>query len=379
MSENIPEDVLHEAKLVLARKKFWTADSEKLLRRWKKQIRNRYNGHKEKESKFWYWFYGSAILLILLTAVSAVISFGDNGCDASTTFNIVINDTIISGVSSPPSNNNTTRFIVGTLAAIAAAIASISALMDFGGVRKAHKDASAECDALAREIEDLLQRPIVQRGDAAAEMQKIRNKFDLIVQNNPSVAEKYRTSLEAKTVSKSMIHVPHKHSNPEGEHATTSHYHDGHKLVAPPRASIVFDDTNIRKKKSPDTDALASIVLQNIEDMEKEHEEKERKIKEANECDTDDEEKDVLLPFDLDSFRPDDALETSKHKIVKESLKKAIQFELQRFEEAPSSPIIPPPPPVTVEKDKDEVDDVGNDDVKDEDMKKTENDLFDYL
>lgn len=316
MGNDLPEDVIYQARLIVARAKFWTSEIEKLLRKWRKQIRQRYLGHKKKEGQYWYWLYGTAIFVILLGTINAVISFGSSDpCEEATSIALNINGTEFTAFLKNPSNGSSSiRFIVGTLSAIAAGVTAISALFDFGGIRKANRDAASDCDALAREIDDLLTQQIPQRGDPIAELQKIRNKFDIVVQNSPSVSEKFRTSLEYASFEKK------------------NHHYNHHRVVKPPSSDV--DLAGIRKrKKNVDVGVLADILVQDMQNAEDEKE----SIKKANDYDTDDEDNEdrkVMLPFDPDDFRPGDILEDDRTKIVRESLQRAMEFELSRLEDS---------------------------------------------
>ncbi|HMP30618.1 MAG TPA: SLATT domain-containing protein [Saprospiraceae bacterium] len=314
MTEKFPEEVIYQARLIIARAKFWTQETEKLLRRWRKQIRHRYTGHKSKEAYFKACLYGVGIPMTILSAVSAagiLASFQNcNACDPPSSSNTSIPGTPIVD---PCAKDLYIRISSAILSVVAATLSSLFLFMDYGGSQKAHKDAASDCDALAREVEDLLNHPIPQRGDPIAELQKIRNKYDIVVQNSPSIPDTFCTALEYASFEKK------------------NHY-DHKKVVAPPTSNI--DLTTLRQRRNaPDAAVLAKIL---VEDM-KAAEDKKKEIEKANDYDTD-EDKEVTLPFDPDSFRPGDILEDERTRIVRESLQRAMEFELSRFEE--SEPLI---------------------------------------
>lgn len=310
MTKKIPEEVLYQAKLIVARTKFWTPAVEKLLRRWKRQIGQRYVGHKECEQYYKRWYLGIGIPMVILTAVvSAGILTTFKNCDSCGNSNNPNNT--IPGVD-PCAQDVSIRIAMGVLAGLSAALSAIFIFLDFGGQNKEHKDAASDCGSLEREVDELINTEIVQRGDPSASLQKIRNKFDQIVKNSPSVPETYSCNLDYISYEK-------------------GHHYNHSKVVQPPSSALDLNKLKRKGKNVPDVSVLTDILIADVKKAKEEKKQMKEDIEKANEYDTD-EDKEVTIPFDLDSIRPGDLLEDHGKRAVRESLERALMFEMTRFD-----------------------------------------------
>jgi hypothetical protein len=83
-----------------------------------------------------------------------------------------------------------------------------------------------------------------------------------------------------------------------------------------------------------DTSHLAKLLLDNIETQKQEEHTARQTVRDAvqkaNDYDTDEEDKEVTLDFDLEAARPEE-IESRKRKGVQASLAKALEFELGRL------------------------------------------------
>lgn len=296
---NEDAEVQYQAKLIVARKKFWTKDTEKLLRKWKTQIRQRYMGHKLSEKKYGNIFYGIGLPMTVMAAISGsgVLATFQN-CNSVLNACSEVNSTFITG---DCSKDEYIRLVMGLVGIISGALAALFLFIDAGGARKDHKDSASDCDALSRDIEEILIQPIVQRGDPIAQLQRIRNKFDIIVQNSPSIPQEYQKNLEYTSIEK-----------------------QGH--FEPPKSDIDLGSIKRYRGKIPDASVLAEILARQVYKTKQNVATTTDEIERYNDHDTDDE-KDVAIPFDPESFRPEDVPVDP----IKESLQKALQFELARL------------------------------------------------
>jgi hypothetical protein len=293
-------DVQYQAELIVARKQFWTQDTEKLLRKWKGQIARRCIGHKISEGKYTKIYYGIGLPAAILSAISAsgiLTTFQNcNECP-----NVNSSSASSSTSSSTCNSEEYIRLVMGLVGMIAAVLSAIFLFIDAGGMKRDHKDAVSDCESLSRDIEEILIQPIVQRGDPISQLQRIRNRFDIIVQNSPSIPSEYQKNLDYVSLEK-----------------------HGHHL-RPPRPNI--DLTKIHhRKKIPDTSVLAEILANQVHKTKEKVASAAEEVRKFNDHDTD-EEKDVVIPFDPETFRPDDMPGDP----IKESLQRALEFELTRF------------------------------------------------
>jgi hypothetical protein len=295
--DDMTDEEIYQARLIVARVKFWTADIEKLLRRWLVQINKRRQGHAEAQracNKKYYIFGLPTAILSTVVASGILVTF--KNCDSC------------SGTASSCSSDEWIRLLMGILSIISLVATAIMLYMDFGGARQEHKDATDGYDELSRNISGLLTTPTSSRGDAIEKINEIRRTFDDIKKSSPSLSKEYDSSLTYRNISEKK---KKKNTNLPALVNTTDE---------PPKKSA--------REKAED---IASMVVQNIEKVEKEKIEKEKILKHENDYSTDDEGKEVAVGVDIDSLRPGDILQHDKKTIIQDSLAKALEFELERL------------------------------------------------
>ena len=282
---DVSKEELEQARVIAARNLFWTPEIEKLLRRWQKQISLRRSGHKSKEKKYNIMYYTLGIpSAILATTVSTGILSSFQGCDSKSKTCIV---------------NERIRIATGVLSVCSVITSVLMTFIDAGSLREKHKNSCDMYDELLRKIDIILRLPINARGDPINVLQDFRSKFDDIVRNSPPIPSEYETSLEYKKAN------------------------SNYTLKPPTIQDVDEKDTN---SSSFDTSKLANLLIGDIEEgknIEKEVENANQNI--ANE------DKEVMIKFDLDSIRSEDILEERRKKLVLDSLSKALEFELGRL------------------------------------------------
>lgn len=287
MEEFSPE-VISQARIIVARTRFWTSDIEKLLRRWRKQINSRHFEHKEAERKYTKLYY---LIGVPTTILSTVVASG-----VLTTFkncNICVAE-CSPDATSVCAGDEYIRLVMGLLGIVSLALTAIMIFLNYGAASVDNKNASDDYGQLVREIDAIVEAPIIARGDPIISLHQIRTRFDDIVKKSPGLNS--QISLEYKTVKTERS-------------AVTS---------------------NARKTKMPDASSLAKILVDKIEEENVNEAVKLQKIEENNNYDTD-EEKEVAIGMDLEKLRPGDTVEDTKRTAIEESLTRALEFELSRF------------------------------------------------
>jgi len=286
--EEFSVDIINQARVIAGRSKFWTSDIEKLLRRWRKQINSRHFEHKEAERKYTKFYY---LLGVPTTILSTVVSSG-----ILTTFQ---NCNICTSQCSPDASSLCSgdvyiRLAMGILGVVAVVLTATSLFLNYGASSVDNKNASDAYGELVREIDSIVETPIISRGDPIVSLHQIRTKFDDIAKKSPSLTSKI--SLEYKTV---------KSDSPLVRAAT-------------------------QKTKMPDASSLAKILVDKIEAESENNIKTLKKIAESNDYNTD-EEREVAIALDIERVRPGDTMESTKRNAMEESLAKALEFELSRF------------------------------------------------
>jgi hypothetical protein len=300
----LSEEDLRLIQYVIERNKFWTPEIEKLFRKWRCRIQKRHTGHVLAD-KFYtklYYFVGIPNVVLTLIVATGVLATFKN-CDSCATDPSCGSDEVV-------------RILMGITSIISGAVGVIFNFINPGSIQEKHKNAADDYDSLDRKIESMLQVPINFRGDPVAVINDIRNTFDNLVKDSPRISPQYETNLEYKMLKGSP------------------------KLSAKVSRRASQDDISPFPLPSPTTikknaDKLASRLLKKIESVTRRAElktaEKAEKIKLANEYDTDDDEKEVTVSYDIDAVRPGDVPDSEIRRAQQDSLAKALEFELGRL------------------------------------------------
>lgn len=298
IADELTPDEIHQARLIVARQKFWTKDIEKLLRRWRRQINDLQGEHKLAEKKYNKRYY---IIGVPATVLAAIVASGIlstfkncNECSAG----------CIPAASGSCANDEWIRLVMGIIGLISILFTCVSVFMNYGQASSDNKNSASDFGSLAREIDAVLDSPVSARGDPISFLHGIRARFDDMLKNSPIVSSKI--SLEYRTIEERKKSV----------------------APGPPRPDQVH--LGAKKGKIPDASSLARILIDNIEAEEQERVSIRKKVEKENDHDTD-EEKEVAITFDLDELKPEDLLENNRRNIVQSSLARALEFELNRM------------------------------------------------
>ena len=174
-----------EDKITLARNHIWSPQLDRLLRKWKRQISKRQEGHADQGRKFSRRHYIVGLPATLLGAVVAtgVLSTFRNcsDCDDLKTTRCRADQWI--------------RLGIGLLSVISVCLFAIQTFFNYQELSEKHKNAAGEYENLHREIETLLQIPGVIRGDPIATLHNLRDRYTTLARNSPSLPKKYSVDL----------------------------------------------------------------------------------------------------------------------------------------------------------------------------------------
>jgi hypothetical protein len=191
-------EILEYASLLVSRKKYWTLDLDRLLRKWRGQISTRQIGHKMEQVKYKKIYYGLGLPVAILAAIisTAILSTFRN-CDVSACVSLSLNVSISS--SGDCASDEWVRLATGIVGVLSVVLSAANTFIDAGGNREKHKGAVDSYSELSHKIELLLKTPIILRGDPIATIQDVRGSFDSIVKDSPSIDAVYKTTLKYRT------------------------------------------------------------------------------------------------------------------------------------------------------------------------------------
>lgn len=289
-------DSITQDQMILARSKLWTSEVEKLLRKWRLQISKRERGHSELNRKYSQRHY---ILGIPTTVIMAIASIG--------IFATFRNCSECEDQSQEKCSADVwIRVASGIVTVLAMIMSSLMTFMNYSDEASNHKEASSEYGSLGRYIDSLILIPPPLRGDPQVVLQNIRSQYDTNVRRYPSLDRKYEVELNYQTVDITKIHSK------------------------PPRPEDI-PDLHTPEIIGQMADMMHSPPSQNLDDI----------MAEENDHDTDDEDHEVKLTFDLDIPSICDptmaalaAAQLAMHrdKQIQNSLTAALAFEMQRLD-----------------------------------------------
>ena len=175
----INDEVLQYAAFISSRKKYWTPDLDRLLRKWQRQLSLRQHGHKEGEAKYKIIYLSLGIPGIILAAIISAAIFGtfqDCACQEVC-------------------NSEWVRVASGIVALLSAILTAVSSFVDAGSIREKHKSSADSYGELSHKIETVLRTPIILRGDPLAVIEETRTSFDSTVKDSPYIPPIYETTL----------------------------------------------------------------------------------------------------------------------------------------------------------------------------------------
>lgn len=322
-------------RLILARSRLWTADINKLLRRWKNTAANRRRSHLDNSissNKKHYFFGLPAAILSTLIATGILSTFRDcaifnpdvlplsDSCIACKDWAIVNADLLTSGTTCDI--DQWIRLMIGIIGIVCIVLTALITFMNYQQDSQEHKQAADDYDSLVRQIDGILITPPTVRGDPVSTLQDIRSEFSKYVRKHPTLSDDVNIELTYEVLTPEELQ----------EHKPT-----------PPSRNI------FNRKRSRSTGSLLSTNTANEREFNelfnkeasKEYSDSiDNYLAKQNDHDTDDEHEEVVIGFDLDEemcYSPSVAAQTvailnsrqeSDHQ---KSVQKALQFELQRL------------------------------------------------
>ncbi len=223
-----------DQKIVLARSRLWTPALDKLLRRWKRQISKRQQGHARQGRKYGRRHY---IIGIPATLLEAVVTVGVlstfrncNDCDDLKSVRCKSDQWI--------------RLSIGLLGIIAVSLSALQTFMNYQESSEKHKNAASEFENLYRVIETLLQVPGSVRGDPISTLHSLRDQYTTLVRSSPQLPKEYSVDL-TYTFS----------GGPKPPRPGQIHVEEPSAKVSPLRKLLKDKGTRIRKRaESSDSD-----------------------------------------------------------------------------------------------------------------------------
>lgn len=282
----------------VTRLRVWTPELEKLLRRWKMQIGKRERGHRILARTYRSRHYLLGGPLILVTATAAIISAVGSVYGAVPLWASITS---------------------ASLSGVATGLSSLQTLLNYAESADGHKRAADDCASLYREIELMQDVPGPLRGDPVTTLRDLRNRYDEIVKNSPSLPEKHSPLLSYDTVSDRRSST-----NPSS-------------VVRAPSPNDIHIDMNREPIDEEGLNALRKILQEDSEGKSLEC-----IVNEENDYNTDDEDREVCIPFDLDGAGPSYStmasavaaaqLASKREARAQRSLQTALRYEIQRLE-----------------------------------------------
>lgn len=268
---------------ILARTKLWTPDLDKLLRKWNKLISIRIQGHKEIERKHTKYHYMIGIPSTVISAIVAFASFStfedckdeDKSCD----------------------KDQWIRLAIAIVSAISIVLNSLMTFLNYAESANNHKTAADDYNSLSGSIQNTLIIPGPIRGDPVITLQTIRSKYDDIVKKSPSLSSEHDRELSYTTIMESYKFSPRRR--------TMVNQRDFYE----PQARSIRNDRSIRDREIQmninvmndiDNDDFHNDIT-NDRGSSTSNEELEEILNDKNDFDSEDEDKEVCIGFDLDS------------------------------------------------------------------------------
>ena len=263
-------------QIILARSRQWTPEVDKLLRNWKRRIMLRRNGHNNiarKWSKRHYTIGVPATIITAITSTGVLSTF--RNCDENTDDGTC-------------DLNQYLRLSIGIIGLVDVALTAVMTFMNYQEAAADHKDAADNYDSLYGTIESLLTMPISIRGDPVSTLQTIRKEYDDNVRKSPNLPGEYQ-ELSYRVLEQN-----------------TQSANQNSFIIPKPTAK----DINTRNAEGSMRTTILKSVVDDIMNPDKDNEstrtsstsseEYETIIAQENNFDSDDDDKQVCLSFDLD-------------------------------------------------------------------------------
>lgn len=173
-------DKLTQTQIILARSQLWTKDLDKLLRKWKRQIVKREQGHKKISKRYerrHKYFGFPAVTLGSIGSVGMLVVFQDQDCEDGGGFYEWL------------------RLAFSLIAAVGTILTVVLTFANPSDKSEEHKTASDGFGALYRELDQLLLLPGAIRGDPVGTLQNFRSRYDERVRLSPHLPRAFDVEL----------------------------------------------------------------------------------------------------------------------------------------------------------------------------------------
>lgn len=313
--DRVSKELTNQDMFVLARSKLWTEALDKLLRRWKRQVNIRCKGHYEVAAKYnrRHYILGLPVTVIsTITATGTLATFRNcSNCDDLSSQRCALDPWI--------------RLIIGIVGLLSVALVSIMTFINYQEAANDHKAAADNYESLYGTIESQLIVPVAVRGDPLETLRSIRAQYNDTVKKSPNLPSKYQVDLSFKKLpcSNNSQDVVIPVLNPEdvgGFNRDATQASEGanilRNLLYSPTKSEEFNDADGLKGVSIDTERLEGI------------------LRDENNFDSEDDEREVYIGFDLDNY-PGRVVEDK----VQNSFLLALEFEMQRQDGTTGTPL----------------------------------------
>lgn len=174
-------------KMISSRSETWTPEVEKFLRRMKRQIEIRRQGHYDLSRKMKYRHY---LLGIPATIFASVASTGilatfrnckdEKGCDS----------------------DQWIRLLAGVIGLLDVGITGVMTFVNFKGASENHKTAADNYEKLDGLIDNILVISPANRDDSSQAIQEIRAQYNDIVKEAPNLSKEYQIPLSSPLTQK---------------------------------------------------------------------------------------------------------------------------------------------------------------------------------
>jgi len=341
-----------EDKLALARSKLWTPELDKLLRRWKRQIDSRRKGHikiSQQYDKKHYLLGVPATVLTTITTTGTLTTFQDCSSTSNTT-----------STSFWCTSAEWIRLAIGIIGIIAVVLTGILTFMNFQKAAQDHKKAADEYESLVGTIDSILSIPRVLRGDPVDRLKLIRDQYDAVLKEAPTLAEKYKTELGFEVVGTKRPNEVINMSNTIVDPNNVKIDDRDDEMIKKDKSVLkeIMKDMLNKKDSSPEkieevkTPSPLKVTI-NEKDREfyseenfssgEEIEKRNNEIEQRNNFDSEDESQEVCIGFDIDKMAQMGqnttliamaSLQAQRDRQIQESLNQALKFEMSRMSDA---------------------------------------------
>lgn len=224
-------------QLLIERSKLWTHDLDKLLRRWRRQIGIRRKSHYDVArnfSKKHYWFGLPTIIITTLASTGTLSTFEncertyipctenewvERAIQFGVNFDIITQ--VVNGTLSLEMNyhdnpdckrDELIRIIIGVISLFGVILSALMTFINYQESANEHKTSGDNYDSLYGKIDSLLIIPGPLRGDPVTCLTDIRSSYDELVKKSPPLNKDHEVELSYTTLNETFRNRPSKNS-----------------------------------------------------------------------------------------------------------------------------------------------------------------------